>query len=206
MQRPVGRRRFPPVGRSGSQPPQVDATGSRLVGFYLLMKDLCASLAVDVDGAFPRLVHEMQDDLYSGLRRLHPTDAEDLTQETFIRAYEALRRYEPRRIRELSLRGWMWTIALNLGRSHARNRARRPRPVQLEDRHGVVDQEPLDEVAWQRRLAALSLPQRRAVVLRHVVGLTYDEIADALERPIGTVKADVHRGLARLRSTMEAET
>ncbi len=184
----------------------MDATGSRLVGFYLLMKDLCASLAKDVDGAFPRLVEAMQDDLYSGLRRLHPTDAEDLTQEAFIRAYRALKSYEPKRIRDLHLRGWVWTIALNLGRNHARDRARRPRPMPLDDRHGTPDPEPLDEVAWQRRFAALSLPQRRAVVLRHIVGLSYEEIAVALDRPVGTVKADVHRGLARLRSTMEAET
>ena len=52
-------------------------------------------------------------------------------------------------------------------------------------------------------LSALPWPMRLAVVLHHVVGLPYAEIADALARPVGTVKADVHRGLARLRDTME---
>ncbi len=44
---------------------------------------------------------------------------------------------------------------------------------------------------------------RAAVVLHHVVGLPYDEVAAALGRPVGTVKADAHRGLARLRARLE---
>jgi RNA polymerase sigma-70 factor (ECF subfamily) len=44
------------------------------------------------------------------------------------------------------------------------------------------------------------------VVLRHVVGLPYDDIAAALDRPVGTVKADVHRGLGRLRTIISEET
>jgi RNA polymerase sigma-70 factor (ECF subfamily) len=68
------------------------------------------------------------------------------------------------------------------------------------------DPEPADLEAWQRRLALLSTPMRKAVVLRHVVGMGYEEIALALDRPEGTVKADVHRGLDRLRTIMEKET
>jgi RNA polymerase sigma-70 factor (ECF subfamily) len=170
------------------------------------MNDLCARLAHDLDAAFVDLVAEMQHDVYSGLRRLYPNDAEDLTQETFIRAYRALSKYEPERIRRLQIRGWMWTIALNLGRNHARDRARRPTPVELEDRFGSVDPEPVDSTAWDRRLAKLSPHRRRAVVLRHVVGLSYSEIAEALGMAEGTVKADVHRALGRLRQIMEAET
>lgn len=170
-----------------------------------MMSDLCHRLAADLDGAFPDLVRELSPDVYSGLRRLHGDDGEDLTQETFIRAYRALCGYDPDRIRTLSLRGWIWTIALNLGRNHARDRARRPTPVELEDRHGISDPEPADAAAWDRRLAQLSAAQRRAVVLRHVVGLSYAEIAEAMGRPEGTVKADVHRGLQRLRTIMEDE-
>lgn len=166
---------------------------------------LAHRLADDLDAAFPDLVADLRDDLWSGLRRLHPNDAEDLTQEALIRAYRALSGYGPDRIRDLRLRGWVWTIALNLGRNHARDRARRPTPVALEDRHGVDDPEPPDAAAWDRRLGRLSVPQRRAVVLRHVVGLGYDDIACALGRPAGTVKADVHRGLARLRTIIEEE-
>src|SRR5690606_9287433 len=106
----------------------------------------------------------------------------------------------------LRLRGWVWTIALNLGRNHARDRARRPTPVTLEDRFGVSDPEPPDSEAWDRRLGRLAPSQRQAVVLRHVVGLDYDEIAAAMNRPPGTVKSDVHRGLERLRRLMEEES
>lgn len=172
-----------------------------------MMDELCHRLAVDLDGAFPDLVTALSDDVYSGLRRLAGADdAEDLTQETFIRAYRALDGWDPERIKALKLRGWVWTIALNLGRNHARDRARRPTPVSLEDRFGVDDAEPADSVAWDKRLARLSPPQRRAVVLRHVVGLDYEEIAVATDRPEGTVKSDVYRGLERLRRLMEEES
>jgi RNA polymerase sigma factor (sigma-70 family) len=169
------------------------------------MNELRSRLAKDLDGAFPDLVVALQDDLYSGLRRLHGAEAEDLAQETFIRAYRALAAYPPERIRTMELRGWMWTIALNLGRNHARDRARRPYPVELHDRHGVDDPEPPDDSAWDRRLRMLPAAQRRAVVLRHVVGLSYPEIAHAIGRPEGTVKADVSRALARLRSILHEE-
>jgi RNA polymerase sigma-70 factor (ECF subfamily) len=168
--------------------------------------ELCHRLADDLDAAFPDLVVAMRDDLYSGLRRLHHDAAEDLAQEAFLRAYRALEGYEPARIRSLRLRGWMWSIALNLGRNHARDRARRPTPVPLEDRFGTGDPEPADGRAWQRRLGALPRAQRDAVILRHVVGLTTAEIAQALDRPHGTVRSDIHRGLRHLRATMEEET
>lgn len=171
------------------------------------MEQLCAALATNLDDSFPELVRTLQGDVHSGLRRLHGDDAEDLTQETFIRAYRALQTYPADRIRTLRLRGWIWTIALNLGRNRARDRARRPIPVELVDWHGVSDPEPPDTLAWGRRLALLTTNQRRAVVLRHIVGLGYEELAEAVERPIGTVKADVHRALERLRTIIiEEET
>ncbi len=170
-----------------------------------LMVGLCRELALNVERAFPALVEALQHELFSGLRRLHPNDAEDLTQEAFIRAYKALKSYDPDRIRQLKLRSWMWTIALNLGRNRVRDRNRRPVPIPLEDRHGQMEPEPPDGVVWDRRLSALTSPQRRAIVLRYVVGLTGPEIAEVLERPEGTVKADIHRGLKRLRAIIEEE-
>lgn len=172
---------------------------------HAVTRPLPERLADDLDAAFDELVDELQSDIYSGLRRLHPRDAEDLTQETFIRAYRALRDYDDRRIRDLELRGWIWTIALNLGRNHARDRSRRPQPVELHDIHPAHDPDPPDQAAWDRRFAALSPRQRTAVVLRHVVGLPYQDIATALDRPVGTVKADVHRGLERLRTILSEE-
>jgi RNA polymerase sigma-70 factor (ECF subfamily) len=175
---------------------------------------LTARLAADLDTTFPDLVAAHQDGLFTGVRPLVPTmaDAEDVVQETLIRAYRALGTWEPDRIRQMRLGPWLWTIALNLCRNAARSRARRPTTVGLDDRDEGRGSESadtaLDELAldeWRERLGRLSRPMRTAVVLRHVVGLPYPDIAAATDRPIGTVKADVHRGLQRLRVMLEAD-
>ncbi len=168
------------------------------------MDNLPSRLSEDLDRWFPELVRNLQHEIFSGLRSLAGADAEDLAQETFVRAYQALGSYPRARVAQMSLRPWIWTIALNLGRNHLRSRNRRPRAVELDD-FGHTDPEPIDLAAWQGRFQTLSVPMRRAVVLRHVVGLEYNEIAIALGRPVGTVKADVHRGLERLRTMMEDE-
>lgn len=165
------------------------------------------ALATDLDGSFPHLVEEMGSRLFWGLRRLcgDHQEAEDLTQETFIRAYRALSGYEKERIESMTLIPWLWTIALNLGRNHLRNRSRRPTLVKLEET-SWEDPEPVDGAVWDHRLSHLNRHQRTAVVLRHVVGLGIAEISEATGRPEGTVKADVHRGLARLRELIEEES
>lgn len=176
-------------------------------------RGLNARLARDVDAAFPGLVAVHVDGLFAGVRRLAPShaDAEDLVQETFVRAYRALVTYEPDRIGELRLRPWLWTIALNLCRSEARRRSRRVGEVKLEAAAGTArapDDTAADAITatmegvWRHRLASLSAPQRNAVVLRHVVDLPYADIAEVTGRPLGTTKADVHRGLEQLRRIM----
>lgn len=176
------------------------------MGFLSLMDDLTHALAADLDGTFPTLVETMGRQLFWGLRRMsgNHQEAEDLTQETFIRAYRALGEYDAERIRSMDLSPWIWTIAMNLGRNHLRDRARRPTYVELSDT-GADDPEPVDDAAWDRRLSALSREQRTAVVLRHVAGLGISEISKVTGRPEGTVKADIHRGLSRLKETMERE-
>ena len=176
---------------------------------------LTTALAADLDRAFPDLVALLQNDLFSGILRMtgNRADAEDLAQETFIRAYRALQGYPPKRIRQLRLRGWLWTIAINLCRNRARRRSRKPEssfPAGFEpkDRATGPEQAILDLDGGHRLGAAVAeLPsaQRDAVVLRHVIGLPYNEIAEAMERPVGTVKADVHRALARLRQLVPSE-
>jgi RNA polymerase sigma-70 factor (ECF subfamily) len=170
------------------------------------MDDLTADLARDLDGAFPALVASAGPGLYWGLRRLcgDHQEAEDLAQETFIRAYRSLGEFDQARFDDLKLSPWLWTIALNLGRNHLRSRSRRPTFVEMQE-HGSDDQEPPDIAAWDTRLSSLPVNQRRAVVLRHVVGLGIGEIAETTGRPEGTVKADIHRGLDRLRRVMEQE-
>ena len=169
--------------------------------------NLATDLASDLDESFPELVTRFQNGVFSGLRQLAGDHhrAEDLTQETFIRAYLALRSYPAERIRDMRLRGWVWTIALNLLRNDVRSSGRRPVPVQLRDA-GYTPPEPPDSQAWRRRWGLLPPTQRRAVILRHVAGLSYEEITEATGRPASTVRSDVRRGLARLRSIIEQET
>ena len=171
------------------------------------MDDLTEALSADLGTAFPMVVEVMGRQLFWGLRRIcgDHQEAEDLTQETFIRAYKALDGYDSGRIRELQLRPWLWTIAMNLGRNHLRDRSRRPTYVEMTTDVGREDPEPVDGAAWDRRLSSLSESQRTAVVLRHVVGMGIGEIAEVTGRPEGTVKADVSRGLSRLRRAMEGE-
>jgi RNA polymerase sigma factor (sigma-70 family) len=173
----------------------------------MVMDKMATSLATDLDATFGEVVELMGPQLFWGLRRMcgDHQEAEDLTQETFIRAFRALCGYDRCRIEQIQLRPWLWTIAMNLGRNHLRDRARRPTYVALATDNPTEDPEPVDSTAWDRRLSTLNSHQRNAVVLRHVVGMSIGEISEATGRPEGTVKADVHRGLARLRQTMEEE-
>jgi RNA polymerase sigma-70 factor (ECF subfamily) len=131
-------------------------------------------------------------------------DAEEVAQDTFLRAYRALITYPPDRIRDLKQRAWLHQIAVNVVRN--RHRGVRPRLVELngsEPDHSSGPEEDamrraeIDELAT--RVAGLPPRYRDAVVLRHVQELTYEEAADALGQPVGTVKANVHRGLKMLR-------
>ena len=171
--------------------------------------DLAARLATDLDGSFEALVVAHQDRLFTIAHRIggDRSDAEELVQDTFVRAYRAMDVYPPARIRELRLRGWLTTILLNAGRN--RSRVRRVSTVELVFEPGSEPAaDPLtrrdERETWARLLAGLTPAQRTAVVLRHVDGLSYAEIAEAVGRPEGTVKAHVHRGLAALRAALVA--
>ena len=176
---------------------------------------LVRRLAKDIDRTFEDLVRAHQDGLYSGIRRLvgDPELAADLSQDTFIRAYKALCSYPPSRIRQLKLRGWLWTIALNVVRSNARSQGRRPRHSQLlvekiADASNQPETRALnseDEQWWRNELSRLPVHQRNAVVLRYVGELSYTEIAAATKRPVGSVKSEVHRGLAVLANQLKGK-
>lgn len=167
--------------------------------------DITRALADDLDTGFIDLVHTHQPGIYSGTRRLlrNHQDAEDVSQDTFVRAYRALENYDADRIRALKIQGWLWTIAINLCRN--RWASKKATVAIFEDEAVHHEPEPLDDAAWAVRLAKLSADQRTAVVLRHVVDLPVADIATVTGRPEGTVKADISRGLARLRTTIESE-
>lgn len=178
--------------------------------------DLRARLAVDLDGTFPALVRAEQDLVYGiALRSTRDAGAaEELAQDAFVRAYRALATYDAARIGELRLRAWLARITLNLCRNRARSRRGAPTEVPIEAIAEPTDPALRPEPAalarearadWGRRLAALPARYRLAVELRHVHGLSYDEIATALDRPLNTTKTHVHRGLALLRAAYSLE-
>lgn len=178
---------------------------------------LSIRLSQDLDGAFTDLVAQHQRAVYATGLRLsgRPAEAADLAADTFLRAYVALRAYTPERIAALRLRPWLVTIVLNLWRNQARANGRRPAQVGLDgaaeipSREATPDQE-VEHGQDRDRLGLLvtRLPprQRAAVVLRHVTGLSYPEVAAVLACPETTVRSHVRRGLGRLRQLMsEAE-
>jgi RNA polymerase sigma-70 factor (ECF subfamily) len=181
---------------------------------------LTARLARDVEEAFPSLVAEHQDRLYTIALRLlgDGRDAEEVAQDALVRAFRAMRGYPRDRIATLRLRPWLASITVNLARNKRRRHDDRQPPNQLEpmldagfDLAADGRASPAattDRRETKRELAAallgLSPTVRAAVVLRHVDGLSVAETAEALGRPEGTVKAQVFRGLRELRLVLEA--
>jgi RNA polymerase sigma factor (sigma-70 family) len=172
---------------------------------------LAARLAADVDGAFETMVEAHGGRLFSIALRIlgDRSDAEEAAQDALVRAYRALVEYEPARIRDLRLRGWLATIVVNVCRN--RTRVKRVRTVELAfDPATEPATDPLarrdEKAAWAGRLATLPTAQRTAIVLRHVDGLSYADMSTALGRSEGTLKAQVHRGLTALRHAYLAET
>jgi RNA polymerase sigma-70 factor (ECF subfamily) len=185
---------------------------------------LVSALAANLDGAFDRLVRAHQDRLYSIALRLlgDSRDAEEVAQDAFVRAHRAMAGWAPERFTTLQLRPWLARIVVNLSRNRRRRLADRMPALRLPTA-SPGGQEPAADAGlgpeaiglrraeaeqWARRLLRCPPGLRTAVVLRHVDGLSYDEIAQVLDRPVGTVKAQVHRGVARLRAelTYEAQT
>jgi RNA polymerase sigma-70 factor, ECF subfamily len=171
---------------------------------------LANRLAADLDGSFEALVAAHAGRLFTiALRTLGDRgDAEEAAQDALVRAYRAIEGYDGERIRALRLRPWLTTIVVNVCRN--RTRVRRVPTTELGFEPGV---EPaVDPVArhdardaWASLLLTLPPSQRIAIVLRHVDGLSYAEMAEALGRPEGTLKAQVHRGLATLRDALADE-
>jgi RNA polymerase sigma-70 factor (ECF subfamily) len=181
---------------------------------------LAHRLATDVEAAFPALVAAHQDRLYTIALRLlgDRRDAEEVAQDALVRAYRAVREYPPERVVALRLRPWLASIAVNLARNRRRRIDDRQPPGSLDPMLGAGFDPPADgrgapaatadRRETQRELASallrLTPAVRAAIVLRHVDGLSVAEVAEALGRPEGTVKAQVHRGLRELRAVLEA--
>ena len=167
--------------------------------------------------AYRDLVRRYQRPVFSVLMRVvrRAEDAEDLTQETFVRVFKALARYDTER----PFSSWIFTIASRLAIDHLRRRRVPTVSLQVQEPGSheertmdVEDPGPLpDEVTSNREEERNtqeiidSLPEhyRIVVLLRHQQDLSYDEIAEALKLPLGTVKARIHRARALLKHRVQ---
>lgn len=172
---------------------------------------VAASRAGDTE-AFGILVRRYQDRLFPTLLRLTgcAEDAHDLLQDAFLRAYEKLDRFHG----DSGFYTWVYRIAVNLtlsdrrrrrlpfGRTSVRGEGFNPsadpvatdpaRPLEQAERDALV----------QQALDALQPDHRAVVVMKDLDGLRYEEIADMLRIPIGTVRSRLHRARSELRERL----
>src|SRR5215510_4997136 len=145
--------------------------------------------------------------------------AEDLSQETFIKALNAIGSYRP----EFKFSSWIFKIANNASIDHLRRRELdtlsldgSPHAQTPDEMHstalqlGARQESPLDEVAARElgsqievAIARLRPEYRSCILLRHVEGHSYEEIAEMLDLPLGTVKTYIHRARNELRDYLE---
>lgn len=140
------------------------------------------------------LVGRFQGDVFGLCIRLlgHRHDAEDVTQEVFLRVFRSLRRWDPSR----ALKPWIIGITVNRCRTWRSRRIRRPEPVDyLQDTAAARPADDSGELVREIETAVATLrPEFREVfILFHEQGQPYEEIAQALDRPIGTIKTWLHR-------------
>jgi RNA polymerase sigma-70 factor (ECF subfamily) len=142
----------------------------------------------------------------------NPWDADDLAQETFLILARQGAKFEGRS----SIYTWLYGILLNLDRRERRRWGMRRRKLRvLWDNqpagHGTTPgaDQPAEVSEWKKslwaRVAKLPDGQRQSLILRFSEGLRYEEIAEVLECPLGTVKSRIFHGLAALRRILEEE-
>jgi RNA polymerase sigma-70 factor (ECF subfamily) len=185
------------------------------------MEDRSNLPAAEVDAYYEQLVSTYWPPLQAFiLRRMgSPQDAEDIVQEAFVHAYYALERYSLQQVRTLQARPWLYKITWNVYRNYI-SRSKPPVAVSLDTPAGdfLLD---LDDESQERPEAVYERGERRREVetlvgtlpepYREVIGLYYfddlshQEIADLLNRPVGTIKTQVHRGLRMLRKALQTK-
>ena len=175
---------------------------------------IAATLAGDT-AAFGRLVREHQDRLYNSLLRVlgggkaAADDAADIVQDAFVQAYTKLDSFRG----NSAFYTWLYRIAFNLAMSQRR---REHREASLDQMKLLAGAEPLDGqptaeagVLQQERaelvhaaLAELSFEHRQILVLREIDGCRYDEIAEILDMPVGTVRSRLFRARLEMRDLL----
>ncbi len=158
--------------------------------------------------SWDELVRQHADRVYRLAYRLsgNQHDAEDLTQETFIRVFRSVQNYQPG-----TFEGWLHRITTNLFLDMVRRRQRIRFDALPEDTERLRGSSPSPEQLYedthldpqiQRALDALAPDFRAAVVLCDIEGLTYEEIAATLGVKLGTVRSRIHRGRVQLREAL----
>ncbi|MGH8976414.1 MAG: sigma-70 family RNA polymerase sigma factor [Acidimicrobiia bacterium] len=144
--------------------------------------------------------------LYNVAYRLagNEDDANDLAQEALLRVRKGLESYQPG-----SMEAWLSRIVTNVFLDEVRRRRRRPAEALPEDPDRILPpsaaaDEATDRLSDEVKAALRALPEdfRAAVVLADVVGLSYEEIGEALDVPVGTVRSRIHRGRRQLRAAL----
>ena len=167
------------------------------------------------ENAFAEIVRHFQRAVYRVAYALtrNASDADDLAQETFVRAYQAIGRFragEP-------LYPWLARIAVNQAYSLHRRRKRRPEtsiePLVEAGRQWAGEDDPAENAAESERnemiqaaFAGLSPEHQAVLALRAVEGLSYDEIAETVGVPVGTVMSRLSRARAELKARLKART
>ncbi len=175
-------------------------------------RTLVTQAAAGCRDAFDELVRRYRQRVYNLVRTLTAgdSDAEDLVQDTFVRAYRAIGRFRG----DSAFRSWLYRITINVVHTHMdRRRIRNGAlvvPVYDADAvddlraDGDVEQTLLRRQVIDRALASLPEDLRVLVVLRDIHGLKYDEIAKVVKTPRGTVESRLFRARQRLRPMLEA--
>src|SRR5258707_9533882 len=163
---------------------------------------------------------EFMPSLYSAALRMtrNPADAEDVVQETYLKAYRAFGSFQD----GTNLKAWLYRILTNTFINTYRAKKRRPDQVDLDDvedfyifrRLGGLEAADAERTAETEALAAMpddevkkaleSIPEqfRMAVILADIEGFSYKEIAEILDVPIGTVMSRIHRGRRALQKKL----
>jgi RNA polymerase sigma-70 factor (ECF subfamily) len=160
-------------------------------------------------GLFDDVVAAHHPEIYRYLRRLtsRANEADDLTQETFLRAYRAWSSLGP----EANVRAWLFAIATNLARNHFRSEARRRRAYVAagERRDEAEPAGPEEEQMFRetralldRVVAGLPVKQRLAFTLRKVHDLDYEAVAQSLDCSPESARAHVFQALKKIRASL----
>lgn len=170
------------------------------------LERLLSGVAAGDREALAQLYHRTRTAVYgmalSYLKNAH--DAQDVTQDTFVRVWDSAHQYRP----QGSPMGWLLTVARNLALMKLRQRTRQAE-LDEEEWDAIPDESaglsPEDRHILQTALAALNDQERQVVLLHAVAGLKHREIAALLKLPLATVLSKYHRALKKLKVQLEGD-